>query len=174
VALDFARQHGRKVSEIMSPNPITIDENTPLEQIARLMESRNVMRFPVMRGDEIIGMVTRRDFLAAIANLSLDAVGYSDTDDQIRKSVIAAMSHASWRPCGLTVSVYDGIVTLRGTIKSDNAHKAVIVAAENIAGVKRVEDQLSKVTHPPPEEDYGGGDIVALQEEPSTADDEPL
>jgi ribosomal protein S17 len=63
---------------------------------------------------------------------------------------------------------------LRGTIKSDNAHKAVIVAAENIAGVKRVEDQLSKVTHPPPEEDYGGGDIVALQEEPSTADDEPL
>ncbi len=173
-ALDFARQHGRKVSEIMSPNPITIDENTPLEQIARLMESRNIMRFPVMRGDEIIGMVTRRDFLTAIADLSLDAVGYSDTDDQIRKSVIAVMSRASWRPCGLNVSVHDGTVTLQGTIKSDNARKAAIIAAENIAGVKRIEDQLSKVTHPPPEEDYGGGDIVSLQEEPSTADDEPL
>jgi len=89
-----------------------------------------------MRGDEIIGMVTRRDFLTAIANLSLDAVGYSDADDHFRKSVIAAKSHASWRPCGLNVSVHDGIVTLQGTIKSDNACKAAIIAAENIAGVK--------------------------------------
>jgi ribosomal protein S17 len=72
------------------------------------------------------------------------------------------------------VSVHDGIVTLQGTIKDDNARKAVIIAAENIAGVKRVEDRLTKVAHPPPEEDYGGGDIVSLQEEPSTADDEPL
>ena len=173
-ALDFARQHGRKVSEIMSPNPITIDEDTPLEQIARLMESHNVMRFPVMRGDEIVGMVTRRDFLTAIANLSLDAAGYSETDDQIRKAVIADMSNASWRPCGLNVSVHDGIVTLQGTIKNDNARKAAIIAAENIDGVKRVEDQLTRVSRPPPEEDYGGGDIVSLQEEPSTADDEPL
>src|SRR5579859_7249118 len=71
VALDFARQHGRKVGQIMSPNPITIGEDTPLEQIVRLMEARNLKRFPVMRGEELIGMVTRADFLTAIANLSL-------------------------------------------------------------------------------------------------------
>ena len=52
-ALDFARQHGRKVSEIMTPSPITISENTPLEQVVRLMESRNLMRFPVMRGETL-------------------------------------------------------------------------------------------------------------------------
>ncbi|MDR3484798.1 MAG: CBS domain-containing protein [Bradyrhizobium sp.] len=173
-AVDFSRQHGRTVGQIMSPDPIAIGEETPLEQIVRLMESRNVKRLPVIRGDEIVGMVTRADFLTAIANLSLDIRSYSETDDQIRNSVIAAISRASWRPCALNVSVHDGVVVLRGTIRSDNARKAVIVASENVAGVRRVEDQMLKIAHPVAEEDYGGGDFVSLQEEPSTADDEPL
>jgi len=174
VAVDFARQHGRKVGQIMSSRPITIDEDTTLEQIVRLMEARNVNRFPVMRGDEIVGMVTRGDFLTAIANLSLDRMGYSENDDQIRKAAVEALSRGSWRPCGSNVTVHEGIVTLRGTIRTDNARKAAIVAVENIPGVKRVEDRLTKTSYPPPEEDYGGGDIVSLQSEPSTADDEPL
>src|ERR1700751_5632780 len=62
VAIDFSRQHGRKVSQIMSPSPVTIGEDTPLEQIVRLMESHNVHRFPVLRGDEIVGIITRGDF----------------------------------------------------------------------------------------------------------------
>lgn len=174
VALDFARQHGRKVGEIMSPKPITIDEDTSLEQIVRLMESHNVKRLPVMRREEVVGMVTRADFLAAIANRSLDTKSYSGEDNQIRKAVMAALSHVSWRPCALNVSVREGLVVLRGTVKSDNDRKAAVVAAENVPGVKGVEDQLSKVSYPPPEEDYGGGDFVSLPEELSTTDDEPL
>jgi CBS domain-containing protein/ribosomal protein S17 len=171
VALDFARQHGRKIGQIMTPDPITIGEDTSAEQIVRLMESRNVKRFPVMRGDQIVGMVTRGDFLAAIANSWRDNHGSSSVEDDIQASVVAALSRAAWRPCALNVSVHDGIVTLRGVVKSDNARKAVIVAAENVPGVKRVNDQLEKIAYPPPEEDYGGGDIVSLQEEPSTIDD---
>lgn len=171
-ALDFTRQHGRKVSEIMSPNPLSVGENTSLEQIVQLMESHNVKRLPVVRGEEIVGMVTRADFLAAIANRSLNAGSYSYDDNQIREAVVAALSHASWQPCALNVSIHDGVVVLRGTVSGDNARKAAIVAAENVRGVDRVEDQLS--TYPPPEEDYGGGDFVSLQEESSTEDDEPL
>ena len=173
-ALDFARQNGRRVGQIMSLKPITIDEETTLEQIVRLMESRNIDRFPVMRGGELVGMVTRGDFLTALANLSLDTLGYSDGDDRIRKLAIEVLSRASWRPCGLNVIVHEGVVTLRGTVRSDNALKATLVAVENIPGVERVENQLSKIDCPPPEEDYGGGDIVSPQLEPSTVDDEPL
>jgi CBS domain-containing protein len=173
-ALDFVRQHGRKVNEIMSPSPITVGEDTSLEQIVQLMESRNVKRFPVMRGEQLVGMVARADFLSAIANGSLAAGRHSEDDSRIRNAVIAALSRASWRPCALNVSVHEGVVTLRGTVKGDNARKAAVVAAENVRGVDRVKDQLSKVTYPPPEEDYGGGDFVSLQEECSTTDDEPL
>lgn len=173
VALDFARQHGRKVSQIMSPNPITIEEDTPLEQVVQLMESHGVTRFPVMRDKKLVGMVTRTDFMTAIASLRLD-LSSSGNDDQIGASVIAALAHAPWRPAALNVSVRDGVVSLRGNIRSDNARKAATVAVENVAGVKRVDDQLVKITYPPPEDDYGGGDFVSLEEEPSTEDDQPL
>lgn len=174
VALDFARQHGRKVGQIMTPDPITIGEDTTLEQIVRLMERRNVSRFPVMRADDIVGMVTRTDFMTAIGSSSLDVQRASDADDTIRNAAIARLSQAAWRPCALNVSVHNGVVTLRGAVKGNNARRAAIIAAENVPGVKRVDDQLTKITYPPPEEDYGGGDFVSLQREPSTVDDEPL
>jgi len=82
------------------------------------------------------------------------------------------MLRAPWRPCALNVCVHHGTVCLRGNIKGESARKAAIVAAENVPGVKRVEDQLKKV--PPPEDEYGGGDFVSMQEEPSTVDDQPL
>lgn len=58
VAFDFKREHGRKVGEIMTPEPATITEDTPVEVIARIMESRRVRRLPVLNGDKIVGIVT--------------------------------------------------------------------------------------------------------------------
>jgi len=172
VAVDFVRQNGRKISQIMTPDPITIVEDTPLEQIVRLMESRNVKRFPVMRADEIVGMVTRADFLRAIASQGI--LSPSDSDTKLQSLVTIALSQANWRPCALNVSVRDGVVTLKGGVKSDKAHRAAIVAAENIPGVRKIDDQLVKIAYPPPEDEYGGGDFVSLQEEAPTTDDEPL
>ncbi len=174
LALDFVREHGRKVHQIMTPAPVTIREDTSLEEIARIMESRKLKRLPVIRDDRVVGIVTRSDFLPAIAHLSQNKSD-AEGDETIRSAVVTAMAKAPWGPRGFNVSVSDGVVTLRGVVKSDNARKAAIVTAENVAGVKKVDDHLSKrAPYPAPEEDYGGGDIVSLQEEPSTTDDEPL
>ncbi len=175
IALDFEREHGRKVGEIMTSNPATIAEDTSLEEIAQVMESRSVKRLPVMRGDQLVGIVTRADFLPAVAKLARTPEGYSGDDEKIRSAVVSAITPAPWRPCGLNVAVSDGVVSLRGVVRGENARHAAIVAAENVAGVKRVEDLLSRrADYPASEEDYGGGDFVSLQEQPSTTDDEPL
>lgn len=172
VALDFVRQHGRKVGEIMSPAPVTIDEGMPLEQIVRLMESLNMKRFPVMEGDKIVGMVTRSDFMRAVSRLSRGTRAGAGTDDQILSSVLAVLSRAPWRPYALEVTVQDAVVTLQGNVKNDNERKAAVVAAENVAGVKRVDEQLT--SYPLPEDDLGGGDIASLEKEAPTEDDVPL
>lgn len=173
-AIDFVREHGRKVHEIMTESPVTIREDTSLAEIAQLMEAKGVKRLPVMQGDRVVGIVTRSDFLPAVARLS-QSKSYPDGDDNLRSAVVDAIAAAPGRPCGLNVSVTDAIVTLRGVVRSDNVRKAAIVAAENVPGVRKVEDLLSKpAPYPAPEDDYGGGDIVSLQEEPSTLDDEPL
>jgi CBS domain-containing protein len=173
IAADFVHAHGRKVGEIMTPNPITITEDMPLDQIVKVMETHGVKRLPVVRGNRLVGMVTRSDFLAAVADLARDVPRPSADDDQIRRAVSAEIEQAPWRPCKLKVSVRDGIVSLSGEVRGENARRAAIVAAENVPGVKNVIDGFRDV-RPSPEEDLGGGDIVSLQEGPSTTDDEPL
>jgi CBS-domain-containing membrane protein len=174
-AAEFAREHGRKVGEIMTPNPLTVAEETPLDQVVETMESHNIKRLPVMRGDRMVGIITRSDFLAAVANFSHSVPGPSADDDHIRGALMAALRQAPWRPCRLNVSVHDGVVSLKGVVRNESARKAAIVAAENIAGVRKVQDFLGIApAYPPPEEDLGGGDFVSLQQQPSTADDEPL
>jgi CBS domain-containing protein len=172
VAADCVRGHGRKVGQIMTPDPVTVTEDTPLAQIVRIMESHNVKRLPVVRGDRLVGIVTRADFLPALAELARQVAAPSADDDRIRSRVIATIEQAVWRPRRLNVMVRDGIVSLGGVVKSEKARQAAIVAAENVAGVKKVQDHL--YAYPPPEEDLGGGDFVSLQEQPSTQDDEPL
>jgi CBS domain-containing protein len=82
VAFDFKREHGRKVGEIMTPNPVTITEDTTVEVIARIMESRRVRRLPVMNGDKIVGIVTHSDFLPAIARLVLNPQSFAQDDEK--------------------------------------------------------------------------------------------
>jgi CBS domain-containing protein len=171
-AADYLHAHGRKVGEIMTPDPVTITEDTPLDRIVEIMESRGVKRLPVVRGDRLVGIVTRTDFLAPVAELARNSAGMSADDDQILQAVAGAIEQAAWRPCRLKISVHDGIVGLSGAVDNDKVRQATIVAAENVPGVKRVIDNLS--TYPPPEEDLGGGDFASLQQQPSTTDDEPL
>jgi CBS domain-containing protein len=172
IAADFVHEHGRKVGDIMTPHPLTVTEDAPLEQIVQVMESNNVKRLPVMRDGRLVGIVTRSDFLGVLAEIAGKVSEPSTDDDQIRNQVMAAIGQAAWRPCRLKVTARDGIVTLSGVVKSQNARRATMVAAENVPGVSRVLDNL--IDYPPPEEDLGGGDFVSLQEQPSTTDDEPL
>jgi CBS domain-containing protein len=171
-ATEFVRERGRKVHEIMTPNPHTITEHTQIEAVAKIMESRNIKRLPVLRGTELVGIVTRSNLVQAVAHLARDVPQPTDDDDHIRDEVIAAIACQTWSPSLLNVIVHDGVATLFGYVTDDRARSAAIVAAENVSGVRDVHDYLS--TYPPPEEELGGGDIASLEEEPETADDMSL
>ncbi len=175
IAAEFVHEHGRKVGEIMTSHPLTVTEDTPLDAIAQIMESNGIKRLPVLQGSRLVGIVTRSDFLATLAGLAHSLPAPSADDDQIRSEVRVAMAKGPGRPCRLHVTVRDGIVSLGGIVRKESARQASVVAAENVAGVRKVHDNLWMApAHPPPEEDFGGGDFVSLQEEPSTTDDEPL
>lgn len=175
IAREFVKEHGRTVEQVMTPVPETVIEQTPLQEIAALMERRNLNHVPVMRADRVVGIITRSDFLSAVAGPLTSAPAGLEDDNQIRRSVLAAMAGAAWQPIGLNVSVRGGVVTLRGVVKSETSRRAALVACETVPGVREVEDRLClQPVRPDPEDDYGGGDIVSLQAEPSTIDDEPL
>ena len=53
------------IKEYMTPQPVTVDEDTSVLDAAELMKERKFRRFPVLRGDELIGIVTDRDLRSA-------------------------------------------------------------------------------------------------------------
>jgi CBS domain-containing protein len=141
-AWDFVHESGRKVVEVMTPSPVTVTEDTPLADIADLMERRNVKRLPVLRGDKIVGMISRANLLQAVASLARQIPDPTADDDHIRNRTIHAIERTDWCPSGLNVIVRDGIVHLSGVILEEEARQAAIVAAENVDGVKKVHDHL--------------------------------
>jgi CBS domain-containing protein len=141
-ATNFVHEHGSKVAEIMTPEPLTITEDTALDDIVELMEKNNIKRLPVMRGDKIVGIVSRSNLLQAVASLAREIPDPTADDDHNRNRVIDALEKNDWCPFGLSVIVRDGIVHLSGVITEQHARKAAIVAAENVNGVKKVHDHL--------------------------------
>jgi CBS domain-containing protein len=141
-ATDFVHEHGRKIAEIMTPEPLTIDEETDLEKIVEIMEKNNVKRLPVTRGDELVGIVSRSNLLQAVASLARQIPDPTADDDHIRNRIIAALEKNNWCPFGLSIMVRDGVVHLSGVITEERSRQAAIVGAENVAGVKKVHDHL--------------------------------
>jgi CBS domain-containing protein len=142
-ASNFVHEHGRKVCEIMTSEPlVTVNEDTSLEQIVALMEKNNVRRLPVMRGDRVVGIVTRANLVQAVASLARDVPDPTADDDHIRNRVIDTLSRQDWCPLGLSVVVRDGIVHLSGIITEERARQASVVATETVAGVRKVHDHL--------------------------------
>lgn len=64
---DLVAKKGRQVKIIMSNKVISITEETPVEEIASLMTTHKIKRLPVLRGDKLVGIVSRADIVRAIA-----------------------------------------------------------------------------------------------------------
>lgn len=141
-ATDFVREHGRKISDVMTRDPLTITEDTPLEEIVTSMETNDVKRLPVMREGKLVGIVSRANLLQAVASLAREIPDPTADDDHIRKRIIDSLQKNDWCPFGLNVVVRDGIVHLSGVITEERSRQAAIVGAENVSGVKKVHDHL--------------------------------
>ena len=64
---DIVGKKGKDVKSIMSKQVISVDEDTAVEEIARLMTTQKIQRVPVMRGGKVVGIVSRADIVSAIA-----------------------------------------------------------------------------------------------------------
>src|SRR5918996_2142322 len=64
---DIVGKKGKDVKAIMSKKVISVNEETSVEKIAQLMTVHKIKRLPVMRGDQVVGVVSRADIVSAIA-----------------------------------------------------------------------------------------------------------
>ncbi|MCK8824121.1 CBS domain-containing protein [Fuchsiella alkaliacetigena] len=64
---DFKKMVGTKVKEVMSEDVISVDPETPIEEIATLMSVENINRVPVVKGNELVGIISRADIVRVMA-----------------------------------------------------------------------------------------------------------
>jgi len=143
LADEYTRSHGRKVHEIMTPDPVAVTEDAPLEDIVKLMEKRQIKRVPVVRGRQLMGIVSRANLLHALAGVVREVGPTVQSDEAIRALLLAELGKQSWAPVALIDPIVrNGVVELWGSITDERERQALVVAAENVPGVKAVRDHL--------------------------------
>jgi len=144
-ALDFTRAHGRKVSDVMTPEVICVASDTPLETVVETMEKQRIKRVAVTENGQMVGVVARSDLLRALLSREREKSPPATPEDDrtIRAGILSALEGASWAPMTtLNVTVASGVVDVWGTITNPDERRAICVIAENVPGVKEVHDHL--------------------------------
>lgn len=139
-AENYAKTHARTAADIMSTKVIGVTEDQALADVAKLLEKNRIKRVPVLRDGRLVGIVSRANLLQALA-VSAPAVPISADDRAIDKAIADEMAGKPWGTY-VNVIVQDGVVHLWGFIDEESERKAITLAAQNVPGVRGIEDQL--------------------------------
>src|SRR6516225_2654975 len=149
LAAEYVKSHSHKVTDVMTRSVITATPETPLSEIATLLERNRIKRVPIVQNGKVVGIVSRANLLQALASMpTKNTATASASDSQIRDKVLSRLNAELWRPSMLNVTVRDGTVDLWGFVASEDEKKATRIAVESIPGVKTINDHL---TIPPAE-----------------------
>jgi CBS domain-containing protein len=114
----------RRVDEVMTTEVYTVDEMTDLGMAAQRMLEAGVKRFPVTRGNRVVGVLSRHDLIKVIAR----------TDEDVEAGVRRTLEEEGMRLSSLGVQVRDGVVLLAGGGDTSTLRLAEILA-RSVPGV---------------------------------------
>jgi CBS domain-containing protein len=139
---DYVKSHARRARDIMTREVVSVGPDTPLAEIAALLEKRRIKRVTVLRDGKLVGIVSRANLVQAIAAMRPPSAQVTTpVDSAIEGRLLAELERQSWwRRFSSNVTVADGVVHFWGTVGSADERAAARVAAENVPGVRAVED----------------------------------
>lgn len=140
----FIKGHSWRVGDVMTQPAVTVDEDMPVGGVAELMAAKGIKRIPVMRAEEMVGIISRSDILCAIAASVPDMV--ANGDEAVRRAVLARLcSDLGVENGAIEVTIENGTVSLSGQVESEALREAARVAAETISGAGGVRNRLRVV-----------------------------
>lgn len=128
------KAEGLVARDVMTSPVVTVTESTPLREVAALMARRQINRVPVVRGDHVVGIVSRADVLRALVR----------ADEELKEAVRRALLEELWiDPSALRIEVHEGVVTLEGEVDRRSDKELAERWVSTIDGVIRVESHLT-------------------------------
>ena len=145
LAAEYVKSHSRKVSDLMSRDVITARPETPLRDVAGLLEKNGIKRVPIVADGKLVGIVSRANLVQALAVQKKPVEAQPPADDlAIREAVMARLDGKLWTKFApVNVIVRNGIVDIWGIVDSETVRQAIRVAVEETPGVRGINDNLS-------------------------------
>lgn len=140
--IEYVRSHAQQAKDVMTRQVISVTEDAPVHKLASIFAVRSVRRIVVLRGQQLVGIVTRANLVQALA-LAAQArpAPRAQSDDAIRQRLLSELeAQPWWRPSQSSAYVRNGVVHYQGLVEGDDERRAARVAAENVPGVRGVED----------------------------------
>ena len=85
----YAKSHGQSASDVMTQNVISVGEDTPVVEVATLLEKNRIKRVPVLRDGRPVGIVSRANLIQALASRPAAAPVVSADDKTLRQIILA-------------------------------------------------------------------------------------
>lgn len=151
LAADYVRAHGRRVEEVMTREVMSVADDASLDVVVDAMESRGIKRLPVLKGERLVGIVSRADLMRVLLEALMAGTDAATPqggarprgDDALRDSLLDGLRRQPWwRDSQVEIVVVDGVVHLSGVVFDPRERQALLVAARNLPGVRGVEDTL--------------------------------
>ena len=119
------------VRQVMTADPHTVREDNDVAELAHTFATTSWKSVPVVRGDVLLGVVSRSDVIRAMSRSD------KDIEAEISRTLKEIGMH-SWH-----VDVVDAVVHITGT-GSDRERGAVVSIAQSVKGVRHVAAQAPK------------------------------
>lgn len=137
----YLREFGRRARDVMSKEVISVAPDTPLTDIAALLEKHHIKRVPVVADGKLVGIVSRANLLRGVATWQKPA-GVRVEDTTLRAVLLEALNEAELPMHLVNVTVTAGVVEIWGVVDSAAQIEVARAAAEATAGVTRLENHL--------------------------------
>jgi len=144
LAVEFMKAHSQSVTDVMTRDVITAAPDTPLREIAGLLEKNHIKRVPIIDEEgKVLGIVSRANLIQALATLVEDTDQAGTDDTSIRQKVMAQFRSEEWSKYStLNATVQAGTVELWGFVGSEAEKEAARVTAELVPGVRAIENNV--------------------------------
>lgn len=141
---DYIKSHARTAEDVMTRDVVWVTDVTPLAEVATLLETKKIKRVPVIRDGKLVGIISRANLVRALAATKNETPTGEASDEAIRRNLLAEIAKQKWiRIFAEDVIVKNGTVYLWfSSDQSPEERQAVRVAANNIPGVKGVEEHI--------------------------------
>lgn len=128
-----------KVSDMMTKKVITVQENASIEAAARIMVDKKVGGLPVMRGDELVGIITETDLFKIL----LEMMGAREPG--VRVTALVPDTHGELAKLTAAVSAAGGDFISFGIFSGETASDRMITFKITGLDMDKVEPVIASV-----------------------------